>query len=98
LSRRGVRIQAEDLLVGKLRVEEVDGIDLGPNPPGRPCRGVRDRVDDELASAIAIGCLNLSHAALGVDDDIDSRIINPRRSDLLDREAGMDRAVALLEN
>jgi len=49
LSRGDDRIQAEDLLVGKLRVEEVDEIDLGPNPPGRPCRRVRDRVDDGLA-------------------------------------------------
>jgi hypothetical protein len=82
------------VLVGKLRVEAVDQIDLGPNSSGRPGGRIFDGVDDELRRAVAIGRLNHFQPALRVNDNVDPWVSGSRRGDLLDREAGKDRAVA----
>ena len=92
------RIEAEDVLVRQLGVEAVDQVDLGADCPGRPGGRRRDGVDDELGRAVAIGGLDDFQPALRVDDDVDARVLGPRRLDLLDREAGVDRAVALPED
>ncbi len=67
-------------LSGILMLQPVDQIDLGADRPGRSRGRRRDRVDDELGRAIAIGRLDDLEPALRMDDHVDVRVGRPGRS------------------
>ena len=83
-TRADDRVEAEDRLFWMFIRQPLHHVDLSAHRKDGTCGGGLDALPDEISRSRFLRCIHDLHGALGMHDDMNTRVAKPRQFDLFD--------------